>query len=76
MEDTVSVIDYTRILEGSLFLILYLLLNSEGKAENGRHFAVWEDPFPKPSYLFAIVAGNLAKIDGECKLFDCKCVCV
>ena len=24
-----------------------------------RHYAVWDDPFPKPSYLFAIVAGNL-----------------
>lgn len=28
--------------------------------ENGRHEAVWHDPFPKPSYLFAMVAGNLA----------------
>jgi aminopeptidase N len=26
----------------------------------GRHFAVWHDPFPKPSYLFALVAGDLA----------------
>jgi aminopeptidase N len=25
-----------------------------------RHFAVWHDPFPKPSYLFALVGGNLA----------------
>jgi peptidyl-prolyl cis-trans isomerase C len=25
-----------------------------------RHFAVWDDPFPKPSYLFAVVAGRLA----------------
>jgi aminopeptidase N len=25
-----------------------------------RHFAVWEDPFKKPCYLFALVAGNLA----------------
>jgi len=25
-----------------------------------RHYAVWEDPFPKPSYLFALVAGDLA----------------
>lgn len=25
-----------------------------------RHYAVWHDPFPKPSYLFALVAGNLA----------------
>ena len=27
-----------------------------------RHYAVWEDPFPKPSYLFALVAGNLARV--------------
>jgi aminopeptidase N len=26
----------------------------------GRHFAVWHDPFPKPSYLFALVGGELA----------------
>ncbi len=25
---------------------------------NGRQYAVWEDPFPKPSYLFALVAGT------------------
>jgi aminopeptidase N len=25
----------------------------------GRHYAVWVDPFPKPSYLFALVAGDL-----------------
>jgi aminopeptidase N len=29
----------------------------------GRHFALWEDPFPKPSYLFALVAGRLAKLE-------------
>ena len=28
--------------------------------ENGRHRITWNDPFPKPSYLFALVAGNLA----------------
>ena len=27
--------------------------------DDGRHEAVWEDPFPKPSYLFALVAGDL-----------------
>ena len=34
------------------------LLDS-GELENGRHFAKWHDPFPKPSYLFALVAGDL-----------------
>ena len=27
-----------------------------------RHFAVWDDPFPKPSYLFALVAGQLEEV--------------
>ena len=30
-----------------------------GDEPEGRHFATWEDPFPKPSYLFAMVAGKL-----------------
>ncbi|MDQ2859239.1 MAG: aminopeptidase N [Pseudomonadota bacterium] len=30
-----------------------------GAAPNGRHFALWNDPFPKPCYLFALVAGEL-----------------
>jgi len=33
-----------------------------GAAGSGRHFAVWEDPFLKPSYLFALVAGDLGSI--------------
>ncbi|MBA3576618.1 MAG: aminopeptidase N [Sphingomonas sp.] len=37
---------------------------TSGKSEDGRHWAEWEDPFPKPSYLFALVAGDLkANID-------------
>ncbi|MFN3920645.1 MAG: M1 family aminopeptidase, partial [Methylohalobius sp.] len=36
-------------------------LIDQGELEDGRHFAVWEDPFPKPCYLFALVAGVLAK---------------
>jgi aminopeptidase N len=34
-------------------------LIEQGSLDNGRHFAKWHDPFPKPSYLFALVAGNL-----------------
>jgi aminopeptidase N len=30
-----------------------------GELERGRHWAEWEDPFPKPCYLFALVAGDL-----------------
>lgn len=35
-------------------------LMEEGSLENRRHWAKWHDPFKKPSYLFALVAGNLA----------------
>ncbi len=34
-------------------------LVDQGDLEGGRHFAVWDDPFLKPTYLFAIVAGRL-----------------
>jgi aminopeptidase N len=34
-----------------------------GGLPDGRHFAIWEDPFPKPSYLFAMVAGDLACVE-------------
>jgi aminopeptidase N len=36
-----------------------------GTGENGRHWVVWEDPFPKPCYLFALVAGDLALIEDQ-----------
>ncbi|HZD26488.1 MAG TPA: aminopeptidase N, partial [Alphaproteobacteria bacterium] len=35
-------------------------LEDSGELPDGRHYAVWHDPFPKPSYLFALVAGDLA----------------
>ncbi len=34
-------------------------LLEEGPLDGGRHFAKWHDPFPKPSYLFALVAAKL-----------------
>ena len=34
-----------------------------GDAGAGRHWARWEDPFPKPSYLFALVAGDLVAVE-------------
>ena len=33
---------------------------ASGEGADGKHWAEWEDPFPKPSYLFALVAGDLA----------------
>ncbi|WP_375428474.1 aminopeptidase N [uncultured Sphingomonas sp.] len=38
---------------------------ASGDAGDGRHWAEWSDPFPKPSYLFALVAGDLQVNRGE-----------
>lgn len=36
-----------------------------GTLEDNRHFAEWHDPFPKPAYLFALVAGDLKDVRDE-----------
>ncbi len=36
---------------------------NQGTLESGRHFVTWEDPHPKPCYLFALVAGDLHKVE-------------
>jgi len=38
-------------------------LVESGDTQDGRHFAVWHDPHPKPSYLFALVGGDLACVE-------------
>jgi len=42
-------------------------LIEEGELPDGRHFARWEDPFRKPSYLFALVAGKLVALEERVK---------
>jgi aminopeptidase N len=39
---------------------------------NGRHYVKWEDPFPKPCYLFALVAGDLAMIEEKFKTMSSR----
>jgi aminopeptidase N len=58
---------YTTRIEADKDEAAILLSNGnlveEGDLPGGkRHFAVWHDPFPKPSYLFALVGGNLAVV--------------
>ncbi|HEV7255482.1 MAG TPA: aminopeptidase N [Mesorhizobium sp.] len=36
--------------------------SERGELDGGRHYAVWHDPWPKPSYLFALVAGDLGHV--------------
>ena len=40
-------------------------LTDSGQLPGGRHFAVWNDPFPKPSYLFALVGGELDVLEDK-----------
>jgi aminopeptidase N len=54
---------YTVTLRANRAAFPVLLCNGnlvvQGELEGGRHFATWHDPFPKPSYLFALVAADL-----------------
>ncbi|WP_296599235.1 aminopeptidase N, partial [Phenylobacterium sp.] len=40
-------------------------LIDKGDLPGGRHFAVWNDPFPKPCYLFALVGGELDVLEDK-----------
>lgn len=59
--DVMTVYTTTLIAEQARFPVLLSNGNlvAEGSRDDGRHYATWHDPFPKPCYLFALVAGNL-----------------
>ncbi|MBO6637954.1 MAG: aminopeptidase N [Roseitalea sp.] len=63
--DVLSV--YTVRIEADRKDVPLLLSNGnpveKGDLDEGRHYAVWHDPHPKPSYLFALFAGNLGVVD-------------
>ncbi|XP_034215094.1 puromycin-sensitive aminopeptidase isoform X3 [Prunus dulcis] len=58
---------YTCRIEADKSLYPVLLSNGnlieQGDLEGNKHFALWEDPFKKPCYLFALVAGQLESRD-------------
>ncbi|CAL0313360.1 unnamed protein product [Lupinus luteus] len=58
---------YTVHIEADKSLYPVLLSNGnlveQGDLQDGKHYAVWEDPFKKPCYLFALVAGQLQSRD-------------
>ena len=58
---------YTTTIRASQTDFPVLLSNGNlvagGTLEDGRHWVRWKDPFPKPSYLFALVAGDLACLE-------------
>ncbi|XP_030480896.1 puromycin-sensitive aminopeptidase [Cannabis sativa] len=58
---------YTCYIEADKTLYPVLLSNGnlvdQGELEGGKHFSLWEDPYKKPCYLFALVAGPLESRD-------------
>lgn len=58
---------YTTIIRADKNKYPILLSNGnlvdKGELSQGRHFVKWHDPFKKPSYLFALVAGDFAKVN-------------
>ncbi|GAD90335.1 aminopeptidase N [Vibrio halioticoli NBRC 102217] len=57
---------YTTTIEADKQEFPFLLSNgnkvAQGDLENGRHWVKWQDPHPKPSYLFALVAGDFDQL--------------
>jgi aminopeptidase N len=60
--DNMSIYSVRMVADRALYPVLLSNGNevARGTLPGGRHFAEWHDPFPKPSYLFALVAGDLA----------------
>jgi len=62
--DVMSVFDTEIYAARDKYPVLLSNGNPVDRGEDGeRHWATWEDPFPKPAYLFALVAGDLACIE-------------
>ena len=40
-------------------------LLEQGELSGNKHWAKWQDPFPKPAYLFALVAGDLTSVEDQ-----------
>ncbi len=70
MADRPDVLATYRVrLEADKKLAPVLLANGnlveKGDLSGGRHYAIWDDPHPKPTYLFALVAGDLGVLRDE-----------
>ena len=59
--DVMTVFDVTVVADRERYPVLLSNGNAvdSGELEDGRHWVLWRDPFAKPSYLFALVAGDL-----------------
>ncbi len=71
---------FTTRIEAPLETCPVLLSNGNridrGELDSGYHFAVWEDPFPKPCYLFALVAGKLLYLEDSYTTCSGRDICL
>ncbi|PIQ44206.1 MAG: aminopeptidase N [Gammaproteobacteria bacterium CG11_big_fil_rev_8_21_14_0_20_46_22] len=65
--DVLSVFTTTLIADKAKYPVLLANGNlmAHGDMAGGQHFATWHDPHPKPSYLFAMVAGDLGVLEDQ-----------
>lgn len=63
--DVMSVFTTTLVADAARYPVLLSNGNpvESGTLADGRHWATWHDPFPKPCYLFALVAGRLSCLE-------------
>ena len=63
--DVMSCFEVTLVADAKRYPVLLSNGNpvDSGELEDGRHWVCWDDPFSKPSYLFALVAGDLACVE-------------
>ncbi|MFT7464447.1 MAG: aminopeptidase N [Pseudohongiellaceae bacterium] len=63
--DVLATYSTTVVADASKYPVLLANGNliDAGEGKDGRHFTQWHDPHPKPCYLFALVAGDLARVD-------------
>lgn len=65
--DVMTTYDVTLVADSERYPVLLSNGNAResGHLDDGRHWVRWEDPFAKPSYLFALVAGDLACVEQQ-----------
>ncbi|MDG4549563.1 MAG: aminopeptidase N [Candidatus Contendobacter sp.] len=63
--DVMAVFTTTLVADKARYPVLLSNGNpvASGELDDGRHWATWHDPFPKPAYLFAVVAGHLKHVE-------------
>jgi len=76
--DIMAVFTVTIIADRDLYPVMLSNgnLQEQGELEDNLHWVKWHDPFKKPSYLFALVAGNLKFIEDTYSTLDNREICL